>query len=65
MTDEQKSAFINSQVACALIELAAMQAENSKRERGGYTAAYTEDAFLALQTKYLIGHNEVLTFLRQ
>lgn len=64
MTSEERAAFINSQVACALIELAGMQAENGIRRQVGNSPAYQEDNFLALQMKYLIGHNEVLTFLR-
>lgn len=65
MTPEQQAAFINSQVACALIELAGMQAENTARQQLGQSPAYQEDSFQVLMRRYLIGHNEVLTFFQQ
>jgi len=65
MIDEQKAAFINSQVVCALIELAGMQAENTAREQLGQTLAYQEDSFQVMMRKYLIGHNDVLAFFNQ
>ena len=65
MTPEERAAFINSQVACALIELAGMQSENEVRKHHGQSPAYPEEAFQALMKKYLIGHNEVITFFNQ
>jgi hypothetical protein len=61
MNDEQKAAYLNSQVACALIEMAAMKAANSFREMQGYTIAYGEEAFHELITKYGIHHNAAMT----
>ena len=65
MTPEQRAAFINAQVACALIDLAGMQAENSARQQLGQAPAYQEDSFQVMMRRYLIGHNEVLAFFQQ
>ena len=65
MTPEERAAFINSQVACALIDLAGMQAENNARQQLGQALAYQEDSFQVMMRKYLIEHNEVLTFFQQ
>ena len=61
MTPEQQAAYVMSQVACALIEMNAMIATNTERERNGWAPAYNEIAFLQLHEKYCIGHNAVLT----
>lgn len=63
MDREQRMAYINAQVACAMIELAAMQALNAERLANGHTIAYDEAAFLALQDKYCISHNAVIGYL--
>ena len=65
MISEERAAFINSQVACALIDLAGMQAENTARQILGQAPAYQEDSFQVMMRKYLIEHNEVLTFFQQ
>jgi hypothetical protein len=57
MTDEQKAAFVNAQTACALAEIAAMQAANSQFPQD---QPYDEKAFLAVPDKYVIGHNAVV-----
>jgi hypothetical protein len=53
--------YINSQVACALIELEAMKAANAERARKHEAPAYTEENFMTLQTHYGLTHNQVLT----
>jgi len=60
MTPEQSAAYIISQVACAMSEMFAMQAANLERANKGEGIAYGEEAFLAVQEKYMIGHNAVL-----
>ena len=55
----QNAAFLNSQVACALVEMAAMQAHDRTSD-----TPYTEEAYSALIDKYGIGHNSALTTLR-
>lgn len=54
------AAYVNSQVACAMIEAMGMQAENQNRERRGESIAYTEKSFNDLILKYGIGHNDVV-----
>ena len=61
MSDEQNAAYVNAQVACAMIEAMGMQAENQQRAHRGESIAYAEDHFNALITKYGIHHNAVLT----
>ncbi len=58
-------AFVNSQVACAMIEMEAMKASNTNREMRGEAIAYAEEAFIALINKYGIGHNTVIETLNQ
>lgn len=60
MTPEQSAAYVHAQVACAMAELFAMLAANTERQSQGYSAAYDEAAFMALQEKYCISHNAVL-----
>jgi hypothetical protein len=57
MTPEQQAAYINAQAACALAEIAAMQAANASRP-GTHSASEFED----LIQKYGIHHNAVLSF---
>lgn len=63
MNEEQKAAFLNSQVACAMIEAMGMQAENEQRKACGLSMAYTEDSFVSLIDKHGIGHNAALSTL--
>lgn len=63
MNPEERVAFINAQVACALIDLAGMQAENRQREMEGKSLAYTEDAFQVMKRGYCIDHNAVVSYL--
>ena len=58
-----KVVFMNSQIACALIEMNSMIAENQQRMHRGEPMAYIEDDFMKLITKYDIGHNSVITYL--
>lgn len=60
MTDEQKAAYIQSQSACALIEMHAMAAENSEREQQGLAQAYDGEAFMEVIERYGIHHNAVM-----
>lgn len=63
MSDEAKVAFIQSQVACAMIEAMGMQAENSQRDHRGESMAYVEADFIVLIDKYGIRHNSVVSYL--
>ena len=64
MGKEERVAFINAQTACALAEIAAMQAENTQRAIEGYSPAYNYDAFMQVQNTYLISWNAVIEYLR-
>ena len=61
MTSDEKVAYINAQVACALIEAEGMKAENAQRAHLEQSMAYPEVAFTDLINKYGIYHNAVLT----
>ncbi len=62
-TVEATATYVNSQVACAMIEAMGMQAENMQRDALGNSMAYDEDAFMRLLEKYGIHHNAVVTML--
>ena len=64
MNEEQRAAYIQSQVACAMIEALGMQAENQQREIQGESMAYVAEHFDKLQNKYGIDHNSVILFMR-
>ncbi len=64
MTDEQNVAYVNSQVACAMIEAMGMQAENQFMAIHGCELPYRQDAFNAVSLKYGIHHNQVLPTLQ-
>ena len=57
----QNVAYVNSQIASAMIELEAMKATNAERELHGQAQAWNEDAFISLIDKYQLDHNRVLT----
>ena len=64
MTPEQKAAYIQAQAACAMAEIAGMQAENMQREHRGESMAYVEDDFAQVIEKYSIHHNAVVEWMR-
>jgi len=64
MTEEQQAAYIQSQIACALIEMEGMKAANIARERHDFTLAYSEADFMALLEQYDIDHNSVVGLFR-
>lgn len=57
-------AFIQSQVACAMAEIEAMKAANQACEYRGESQDYTEQDFRNIESKYMIGHNAVIEYLR-
>ena len=61
MDEQMRCAFIHTQVACAMAEIAAMQAANLS----SIGARYTWDDFMAIQDKYIIGHNTVISYLTE
>ena len=64
-TPEQRAAYINAQVACAMIEAMGMQAQNERRKWLGELPEYVLNDFEALISKYGIDHNNVIGYLRE
>ena len=64
-TPEQRAAYVNAQVACALIEAMGMMADNLFMERNSDTVEYGKEAFEKLINKYGIHHNAVIGYLRE
>lgn len=62
MDDNMKVAFVLSQITCAQITLASMQTANQHRADIGATQAYTEKDFERITKRFLIAHNDVLTY---
>ncbi len=65
MTSEQQAAFIMAQAACAMAEIAGMQAENQQRVHRGESLAYVSKDFDAVIDRNVIGHNAVLSFFHR
>ena len=66
MIDEttlKRITYLQSQIACAMIELEGMKAENEMRKHQDLTIAYPEKAFQDVILKYGIYHNAVIEFL--
>jgi hypothetical protein len=63
MMQANGAAYVNAQVACALIEMESMKVANQERMAQGHAFAYGEDAFLALIEKYGIHHNATVQYL--
>jgi hypothetical protein len=64
MTPEQRAAYIMAMAACAMAEVAGMQAENQARAHRGEATAYNEQAFNDVISRNGIHHNAVLTLFR-
>lgn len=60
MTNEQKAAYVNAQVASMLVEMEAMKATNVHEAMQNCTPKYQEKHFLALPEKYGVDHNKVI-----
>lgn len=64
MTPEQKAAFISAQTACAVAEIAGMEADNMQRQALGQSMAWTKADFEQIPYRYGIDQNSVLGFFR-
>lgn len=60
---DERIALLNAQVACALIRMAALQAENQDRAYRSASPAYTEGAFQAIIDEEGIGWNSARSLL--
>lgn len=65
MTPEQKVAFINAQVVGAQIERVAMLTQNIEDLMAKRLPSYKFTDFMALQDKYVIGHNAVISYFAE
>lgn len=65
MNDEQRLVFIQSQIACAMIEMEGMKAENAHRISCGNSLAYGEGEFGGIAQRFCIDHNSVVSYLRK
>lgn len=63
MDHQARCAFVNAQAACALAEIAAMQAQNAALLLVGDPPRYKYEDFMAMQNAYLISHNAVIEYL--
>ncbi len=64
MTPEQKAAFVMAQAACAMAEIAGMQAANQHRTQHGNSIMYGEEAFDGVIERNCISHNAVLSLFQ-
>lgn len=64
MTSEQQAAFIMAKAACAMAEIAGMQAENAHRISNENSITYGEEAFEGVILRNGIGHNDVMSFFQ-
>jgi hypothetical protein len=64
MTPEQAAAFVQSQTACLMAEMASMHAENYERQLNNQTHAHDYASFAALPDEYGIGYNAVVSLFQ-
>ena len=64
MNEIQQAAYVIAQAACAMCEVEAMKADNERCRQQGVSDAYGESHFMALQDKYGIHHNAVITLFQ-
>ncbi len=64
MTPEQKAAFVMAQAACAMAEIAGMQAQDRIHLAAGYNTN-TDVDYQRVIEKYCIGHNAVISFFQE
>lgn len=64
MDSAAKAAFIASQVACMQVEMVVMQEQNIADRAAGRTLSYQPHEFRALVDRYGLGHNDVISYLR-
>ena len=65
MNEQQQAAYVIGQAVSALIECESMKVDNERCRQQGVTDAYGEGHFMALQEKYCISHNAMLTLFHR
>jgi len=63
VTKLQNIAYVNSQIASAMIELEAMKSENTQAEHHGHSMPWGYNEFCSLIEKYKLSHNQIMTQL--
>lgn len=64
MTPEQAAAFVMAQAACAIGEIAAMQAEDRLAAIQGHNG-HTGEEYRQIDERYCIGHNAVMQLFQE
>lgn len=64
MTPEQQAAFIMAQAACAMAEIAGMQADNQAALLGNRPPQWIKPDFDRVTSNNVIGHNDVISFFQ-
>ena len=64
MNETARAAYILSQAACAMAELAAMKAEDALRHPDDHCGPHTGEEYRSVMDRYGIGHNAVVDYLR-
>lgn len=59
MTPDQAAAYVNAMVACALADIAGMQAANAECAIRDKTPLYKEEAFADVAGRHGIHHNTI------
>lgn len=65
MDSTARAAFVIAQAACAHARLAAMSEENAADRAAGRDVRYNSRDFEAVSDEFLIGHNAVISYLRE
>lgn len=63
MTPEQKAAFVFAQAACAMAEVAGMQAANAARQYAGQLPQYRGEDFIDVTRRHGLSASAVVEFL--
>lgn len=64
MTPEQQAAFIMAQAACAMAEIAGMQADNQLAALNHQPPQWIKPDFDRIISGNIIGHNAVISFFQ-
>lgn len=64
MDHAARVAFVQAQCVCAQARIEGMKAENQHRLSLGHSIAYDAEAFFAVESEFMIGHNAVIEYLR-
>lgn len=65
MDSVARAAFVIAQAACAHAEVAMMEQQNMADRAAGRPTTYQPHEFTAVPDRFLIGHNAVISYLRE